>query len=54
FNATLTTGQSASSSETSSHLYTGLQFTTLFLGIGAEYSRSFGADRFTGKLSVRF
>ncbi|MBI3018387.1 MAG: hypothetical protein HYY61_00610 [Deltaproteobacteria bacterium] len=54
FNTEVTTGQSASSSETSSHLYAGVQFTTLFLGIGAEYSRVFDTDRFTGKLSVRF
>src|SRR3989338_2677826 len=54
FNTEVTTGQSASASQTDAHLYTGLQFTTLLLGIGAEYSRSFGTDRFTGKLSARF
>ena len=54
FNTEVTAGQSASASQTDAHLYAGLQFTTLFLGIGAEYSRSFGTDRFTGKLSARF
>ena len=54
FNTEVTTGQSASATQTSSHLYAGLQFTTLFLGLGAEYSRAFGTNRFTGKVSVRF
>ena len=54
FNTEVTTAQSASASQTDAHLYAGLQFTTLLLGIGAEYSRVFDTDRLTGKLSVRF
>lgn len=49
-----TTNQSASSSPTSTQLLLGLDVRLLLIGFGAEWSRAFGTDTYTGKLSIKF
>jgi hypothetical protein len=46
--------QSGSSSSSGSELLVGINAQLLVLVLGAEYTRSFGTDTFTGKLSFRF
>jgi len=49
-----TSSQSASSSPTSTQLLIGLDVRLLLIGLGAEWSRAFGTDTYTAKLSVKF
>lgn len=49
-----TTSQSASSTPVSTQLLVGLDVRLLLIGLGAEWSRSFGTDTYTAKLSIKF
>jgi hypothetical protein len=47
--------KSMDSSPTSTQLLVGLDIRLLFvLGLGVEYSRAFGTESYTGKLSLKF
>lgn len=49
-----TSDQSASSSPTSTQIFAGLDVRLLVLGLGFEWSRAFGTDSYTAKLSLKF
>lgn len=49
-----TSAQSATTKPTSSQFLAGLNVRLMLLSLGAEYSRAFGADTFTGKLALAF
>ena len=52
FNASLTTGTSASKSTMGAHLFGGLNLSSGFFNVGLEYAHVFEADRFSLKLGV--
>lgn len=54
FDTTFTSSTSQSTSVTSAHLFAGVQLNLLFVKLGGEYSRAFGTNRYTGKLSFYF
>lgn len=49
-----TSETSATSSPTSTQVFAGLDVRLLLLGFGAEWSRAFGTDSYTGKFSLKF
>lgn len=54
FNSAFTAGSSAAADPSSAQFLGGLDIRLAFLSLGAEYQRSFGTDRYTGRLSFRF
>ncbi|NUM88568.1 MAG: hypothetical protein HUU37_05115, partial [Bdellovibrionales bacterium] len=54
FASSFTTGSSAEASFNSDELRAGVDLQLLFLSLGAEYSRLFDTDSYTGRLSFRF
>jgi len=49
-----TAEKNQSTSQSSSHVFAGLQLNLFFIHIGAEYSKAFGTDKYTGKVSFYF